>query len=113
MCLMSWHLERSENSEAIKQPIVYSDVTHFLMKQYSFKNAGRSINKNISTFCQVVDQLLQQNIERIFFISVQLRDIYRFLWKIVVLTVSLLAHLAKGHVTFCHHLSSVVRRRTS
>ena len=25
----------------------------------------------------------------------------------------LLAHLAKGHVSFCHHLASVVRRRPS
>jgi hypothetical protein len=49
------------------------------MKQYSFKNAEPSVN-NISAFCQVADQLLQQNIERyIFLISVQLRGIYRFL----------------------------------
>ena len=58
------------------------------MKQYSFKIAGPSVNK-ISTFCQVADQLLQQNIERyFFFISVQLRGIYIFLCKIVLLTVS-------------------------
>jgi hypothetical protein len=30
-----------------------------IMKQYSFKNVN-----NISTFCQVADQFLQQNIER-------------------------------------------------
>jgi hypothetical protein len=30
-----------------------------IMKQYSFKNVN-----NISAFCQVADQLLQQNIER-------------------------------------------------
>ena len=34
-----------------------------IMKQYSFKYAEPSVNK-ISTFCQVADQLLQQNIER-------------------------------------------------
>jgi hypothetical protein len=34
-----------------------------IMKQYSFKYAEPSVN-NISTFCQVADQLLQQNIER-------------------------------------------------
>jgi hypothetical protein len=33
------------------------------MKQYSFKNVEPSVN-NISTFCQVADQLLQNNIER-------------------------------------------------
>ena len=33
------------------------------IKQYSFKYAEPSVN-NISTFCQVEDQLLQQNIER-------------------------------------------------
>ena len=37
-----------------------------LMKQYSFKIAEPSLN-NISTSCQVADQLLQQNIERCFF----------------------------------------------
>ena len=36
------------------------------MKQYSFKNAEHSVN-SISTFCQVSDQLLQQNIERYLF----------------------------------------------
>jgi len=51
----------------------------FFMKQYSFKNAGHSVKNNISTFCQVANQLLQQNSERYFFISVQLRGIYRFL----------------------------------
>ena len=75
-------------SEAIKQPVVYSDITHFFMKQYSFKNMERSVKNNISTFCQVTDQLLQQNDERYFFISVQLRGIYIFLVKIVLLTVS-------------------------
>jgi hypothetical protein len=40
-----------------------------LMKQYSFKSAGRSIKKNISTFCQVSDQLLQQKSDR-YFLSV-------------------------------------------
>ena len=52
-----------ENSEAIKQPVVYIDITKKNMKQYSFKYAEPSVN-NISTFCQVADQLLQQNIER-------------------------------------------------
>ena len=33
------------------------------MKQYSFKNAERSVKNNISTFCQIADQLLKQNIE--------------------------------------------------
>ena len=33
------------------------------MKQYSFKYSEPSVN-NISTFCQVADQILQQNIER-------------------------------------------------
>ena len=33
------------------------------MKQYSFKYTEPSVNK-ISIFCQVADQLLQQNIER-------------------------------------------------
>ena len=32
----------------------------------------------------------------------QLRDVFFFL-----------AHLAKGHVSFCHHLASVVRRKLS
>ena len=40
-----------------------------LMKQYSFKIAETSLN-NISTSCQVADQLLQQNIERWFFLLV-------------------------------------------
>ena len=60
---MSWHVECRKNSEAIKQPVVYIDITKIIMKQYSFKNAEPSVN-NISTFCQVADQLLQQNIER-------------------------------------------------
>jgi len=30
------------------------------MKQYSFKYAERSVKNNISTFCQIADQLLQQ-----------------------------------------------------
>jgi hypothetical protein len=85
---MSWHLECRENSEAILQPIVYSDVAHFLKKQYSFKNAEHSVKNNISTFCQVADQLLQRKNGRIFFISVQSRGIYRLLWKIALLTVS-------------------------
>jgi virulence-associated protein VapD len=66
---MSWHLETecNKNSEAIKQLVVHSDITHFSMKQHSFKNAGGSIKNNISTFCQVADQLLQQNSERYVF----------------------------------------------
>ena len=53
-----------ENSEAIKQLVVYIDITKKnIMKQYSFKYAEPSVN-NISTFCQVADQFLQQNIER-------------------------------------------------
>ena len=38
------------------------------MKQYSFKNAERSVQNNISTFCVVADQLLQQNNEIYFFV---------------------------------------------
>ena len=30
-----------------------------------------------------------------------------------LLGASSLAHLAKGHVSFCHHLASVVRRKLS
>jgi hypothetical protein len=45
------------------------------------------VQNNISTFCQVADQILQQKNERYFF-SVQLWGIYRFLWKFVLLTVS-------------------------
>ena len=59
---MSWQQCR-ENSEAIQQPVVYIDITKKIMKQYSFKIAEPSVN-NISKFCQVVDQFLQQNIER-------------------------------------------------
>jgi hypothetical protein len=36
------------------------------MKQYSFKNAERSVQNNISAFLQIADQLLQQNNERYF-----------------------------------------------
>jgi hypothetical protein len=50
---MSWHLECRENSEVILQPIVYSDVAHFLKKQYSFKNAEHSVKNNISTFVRL------------------------------------------------------------
>ena len=50
------------NSEAIKEPVVYIDITKKIMKQYSFKYTEPSVN-NISIFCQVADQLLQQNIE--------------------------------------------------
>ena len=63
---MSWHLECRENSEAIKQSAVYSDITHFFMKQYLFKNVERSVQNNISAFWQVAEQLLQQNNERYF-----------------------------------------------
>ena len=38
----------------------------FFMKQYSFKNAERSVQNNISAFLQIADQLLQQNNERYF-----------------------------------------------
>ena len=63
-----WCRECRENFEVIKQPVVYIDITKKKkMKQYSFKYAEPSVN-NISTFCQVADQLLQQNIERQFFI---------------------------------------------
>ena len=61
---MSRHLECSENFEAFKQPTVYIHITHFFMKQYSFKNAERSVQNNISTLCQVANQFLQQNNER-------------------------------------------------
>jgi hypothetical protein len=65
---MSWHHEWcSENYEAIKQLAVYRDITIFFMKQYSFKNAEYSVQNNISTFCQVAYQHLQQNNE-IFFL---------------------------------------------
>jgi hypothetical protein len=60
---MSWHIECRENAKAIKQPVVYIDITKKNMKQYSFKYTEPSVNK-ISIFCQVADQLLQQNIER-------------------------------------------------
>jgi hypothetical protein len=49
------------------------------MKQYSFQNTERSVKNNISTFCQVVYQSLQQKSERYFCISVQLHGIYIFL----------------------------------
>jgi hypothetical protein len=42
---------------------VYIDITKKNYEKYSFKKAEPSVN-NISTFCQVADQLLQQNIER-------------------------------------------------
>jgi hypothetical protein len=62
---MSWHLECSEISEAIKHPAVDSDITNFFfMKQCLFKNAETFVQNNISTFCQIADQLLQQNNER-------------------------------------------------
>ena len=57
---MSWHHEWcSENFKAIKQLAVHSDITKTkIMKQSSFKNAECSVQNNISTFCQVADQLL-------------------------------------------------------
>jgi hypothetical protein len=65
---MSWHLECRENTEVIKQPIVYSDITNFFYETiHLFNNAECSVKNNISTFCQIADQLLQQNIERYFF----------------------------------------------
>jgi hypothetical protein len=72
---MSWHLDWSENSEAIKQPTMYSVITKFFNKQYSFKNTEGSVQNNISTFFQVADQLLQQNND---FLWIKLRGIYRF-----------------------------------
>jgi hypothetical protein len=47
---MSWQQCR-ENIEAIKQPVVYIDITKKIMKEYSFKITETSVN-NISTFCQ-------------------------------------------------------------
>ena len=32
-------------------------------------------------------------------------------WKSCTFFIGFLAHLAKGHVSFCHHLASVVRRK--
>jgi hypothetical protein len=38
---------------------LHSDITKTkIMKQSSFKNAECSVQNNISTFCQVADQLL-------------------------------------------------------
>ena len=52
--------------------ILSNDKFHFFMKQYSFKNSECPVQNNISTFCQVADQILQQKNERYLF-SVQLR----------------------------------------
>jgi hypothetical protein len=49
------------------------------MKQYSFKITEPSLN-NISKFCQVADQLLQQNIERWFFFVSRLQYFYHLLY---------------------------------
>ena len=37
---MSWRLECRENSEAIKHPPVYSDITHFLWNNFHLKTRG-------------------------------------------------------------------------
>ena len=80
------------------------------MKRYSFKYAEPSVN-NISTFCQVADQLLQQNIERyFFFISVQLRGLYRFLWKIALLTISYFLNTRFCIAVLCVYVHDVIKR---
>ena len=37
------------------------------------------------------------------------KDAKKVIWPIIKFSTFLLAHLAKGHVSFCHHLASVVR----
>jgi len=38
------------------------------MKQYLFKNAERSVQNNILTFCEIANKLLQQNNEKCFLV---------------------------------------------
>jgi len=40
-------------------------------------------------------------------------SIYVVFWRSLFVLLSFLAHLAKGNVSFCHHLASVVRRLSS
>ena len=90
------NFEWSENSNAIKQAVVYSVITNFLKKQYSFKNAKGSVQNNISTFCQVADQLIQQNNDFFFVLNyVVFIDFYGslFCW---------LFHIFKYTIVYCH-----------
>ena len=51
---MLWRLECRENSEAIKQPAVYSDIANFFMKQFSFKKAERFVQNKFQHFVSFV-----------------------------------------------------------
>ena len=50
---MSWRLECRKNSEAIKQPAVDSDITHFFMKQILFKKAERFVQNKFQYFVRL------------------------------------------------------------
>ena len=50
---------------------------------------------------------------RFFFISIHFNQRFVYFLNPFLSTVRFLAHLAKGHVSFCHHLSSVIRRKLS
>jgi hypothetical protein len=64
--MVTYHYVKMYVSIIIHLEVININVRNFnlkIMKQYSFKYAEPSVN-NISTFYQVADQLLQQNIER-------------------------------------------------
>jgi len=48
-----------------------------------------------------------------FFISIHFNQRFVYFLNPFLSTVRFLAHLAKGYVSFCHHLSSVIRRKLS
>ena len=50
---------------------------------------------------------------RFFFISIHFNQRFVYFLNPFLSTVRFLAHLAKGHVSFCHHLLSVIRRKLS
>jgi hypothetical protein len=65
----TWYRDTLSVEKTLKplnSPLCTSISLKKIMKQYSFKNAEHSVN-SISTFCQVADQLLQQNFERYIF----------------------------------------------
>jgi hypothetical protein len=83
---MLWQQCR-ENSEDIKQPVVYIDVTKKIYEKYINL---KLLNLLLITFQHFVklpisfyNRILKDSF---FFINVQLRGIYRFLCNIVLLT---------------------------
>ena len=119
--ILAWEVRKSQGLPPFIVKFIYLSkimpITVFLYTIFYVDNLCRYFGNIISISFVVNFSQKQKDKENMKFISKYMCELkcwkYRNHFGLKLLWIKFLAHLAKGNMSFCHHLASVVRRLSS